>query len=102
MQKNTAQKSVGAYANGGIAEKGDLFIANEAGPELVYSGPNNSSSIMNIAQFKQAMVEAIYECSDVFQQSGESVVLNLDGAQIARSKSFKNELNRTNSGLNLR
>lgn len=95
-------KQINAYANGGIAEKGSLFVANEKGPELVYSGPNNSSSIMNISQFKQAMVEAIYECADVFQQSDGSVVLNLDGAQIARSKSFKNELNRTNAGLNLR
>lgn len=94
--------AVNAFANGGIAEKGDLFIANEAGPELVYSGHNNTSSVMNISQFKQAMVEAIYECSDVFQQGDGSVVLNLDGAQIARSKSFKNELNRTNAGLNLR
>ena len=89
------------YKNGGIAERGDLFVANEAGPELVYSGPNNSSSIMNIAQFKQAMVEAIYECSDVFQNADGDVVLRLDGAEIARSKRFKAELNRTNTGLNL-
>lgn len=101
--KNTAQKSVGVYANGGIAEKGDLFIANEAGPELVYSGPNNSSSIMNIAQFRQATVEALYEWwSDAKYDIPEGSTTYLDGAQIARSKSFKNELNRTNSGLNLR
>jgi hypothetical protein len=29
-------------------------------------------------------------------------VLNLDGAELARSKRFKSELNRTNAGLNLR
>ena len=90
------------FANGGIADKGSLFIANEKGPELVYSGHNNSSSIMNIAQFKQAMVEALYEASDVFQNESGGVVLNLDGAEIARSKRFKSELNRTNAGLNLR
>ena len=90
------------FANGGIADKGSLFIANEKGPELVYSGPNNSSSIMNIQQFKQAMVEALYEASDVFQTEQAPVVLNLDGAKIAESKRFKSELNRTNSGLNLR
>lgn len=96
------KNSISAYENGGIAEKGDLFIANESGPELVYSGQNNSSSIMNISQFKQAMVEAIYECADVFQGSEGAVVVSLDGAEIARSKRFKSELNRTNSGLNLR
>jgi hypothetical protein len=93
--------SVGVFANGGIAEQGDLFIANDKGPELVYSGPNNASSIMNISQFKQAMVEAIYECSDVFQNSDGDIVLKLDGADIARSKRFKSELNRTNAGLHL-
>ena len=94
--------AVGVFANGGIAEKGNLFIANEKGPELVYSGHNNSSSIMNIAQFKQAMVEALYEASDVFQQYDGSVELSLDGAVIARSKRFKSELNRTNPKLNLK
>ncbi len=76
------------FANGGIAKQGDLFVANDAGPELVYSGPNNSSSIMNISQFKQAMVEAIYESADVFQNQNGDIVLKLDGAEIARSKSF--------------
>lgn len=90
------------FAKGGIAEKGNLFIANERGPELVYSGPNNSSSIMNIQQFKQAMVEALYEASDVFQSQEGEVVLNLDGAEIARSKRFTNEINRKNAGINLR
>ena len=90
------------YANGGLVDSGSLFVAGEAGAELVTTMPSGQTGVTNIAQFKQAMVEAIYECSDVFQQSGESVVLNLDGAEIARSKSFKSELNRTNSGLNLR
>ena len=95
--------TIGVFANGGIAEQGDLFIANEKGPELVYSGQNNSSSIMNISQFKQAMVEAIYECSDVLQGGGNSpVILNLDGAEIARSKRFVSELNRKNSDLKIR
>ena len=93
---------IGVFGNGGIAEKGDLFIANDRGPELVYSGPNNSSSIMNIAQFKQSMVEALYEASEVFHQEQEPVILNLDGAEIARSRRLKSELNRTNAGLNLK
>lgn len=90
------------YANGGLVDSGSLFIAGEAGAELITTMPSGKTGVTNIAQFKQAMVEALYECSDIFQQTNGSVVLNLDGAQIARSKSFKNELNRTNSGLNLR
>ena len=36
------------------------------------------------------------------QSDGGDVVLNLDGAEIARSKRFVGEMNRNNSGLNLR
>lgn len=90
------------YANGGLVDSGSLFIAGEAGAELITTMPSGKTGVTNIAQFKQAMVEALYECSDIFQQTNGNVVLNLDGAEIARSKSFKNELNRTNSGLNLR
>jgi hypothetical protein len=95
--------AVGVFANGGIAEKGSLFIANEAGPELVYSGHNNASSIMNIEQFKQAQFEALTDWWDYAKNDlPDTPTFTIDGAQIARSKSFKNELNRTNAGLNLR
>lgn len=90
------------FANGGRPTQGSLFYAGEAGAELITTMPSGQTGVTNIAQFKQAMVEALYECSDIFQQPNGSVVLNLDGAEIARSKNFKNELNRTNSGLNLR
>lgn len=90
------------YANGGLVDSGSLFIAGEAGAELITTMPSGKTGVTNIAQFKQAMVEALYECSDIFQQTNGNVVLNLDGAEIARSKNFKSELNRTNSGLNLR
>lgn len=61
-----------------------------------FNGNDNSNGIKN------AMVEAIYETQDVFHQDSGEVVLNVDGAEIARSKRFKTELNRTNSELNLR
>lgn len=99
---NSAKEEVGEYALGGSPRKGDLFIANERGPELVYSGHGGSSQVANVAQFKQAMVEALYEASDVFQQYDGAVELSLDGAVIARSKRFKSELNRTNPKLNLK
>ncbi len=95
--------SIGVFANGGIAEQGDLFIANEAGPELVYSGPNNSSSIMNIAQFRQAVVEGLYEWwSDAKYDIPEPVVGGVDGASIASSRRFIDEFNRRNSGMKIR
>lgn len=95
--------SIGVFANGGIAEKGDLFVANDAGPELVYSGPNNASSIMNISQFKQAVVEGLYEWwSDAKYDLPEQSTSGFDGASVARSKSFIDEFNRRNSGMKIR
>lgn len=83
------------FANGGIPDKGSLFVAGEAGAELVHSMPNGNTGVTNISQFKQAMVEALYEASDVFQQSDGSVALFLDGALVARSKRFRQEAKRT-------
>lgn len=90
------------FEDGGVPDRGSLFIAGESGAELVHTMPSGQTGVTNIAQFKQAMVEALYEASDVFQNENGDVVLNLDGAEVARSKRFKSELNRTNSGLNLR
>ena len=63
--------------------------------------PSGQTGVTNIAQFKQAMLEALYEWGGSQSYSGD-VVLNLDGAEIARSKRFVGEMNRNNSGLNLR
>lgn len=93
---------VNMFANGGMVDSGSLFVAGEAGAELVTTMPSGQTGVTNVAQFKQAMVEAIYECADVFQQPDGSVALYLDGREVARSKNFKDELNRTNAGLNLR
>lgn len=91
------------FAEGGKPTQGTLFYAGEAGAELVTTMPSGQTGVTNIAQFRQATVEALYEWwSDAKYDIPEGSTTYLDGAQIARSKSFKNELNRTNSGLNLR
>ena len=92
---------IGLFANGGMVDSGSLFIAGEAGAELVTTMPSGQTGVTNVAQFKQAMLEALYEWSDS-QSGGGDVILNLDGAEVARSKRFVGELNRKNSGLNLR
>ena len=91
------------FANGGMVDRGSLFIAGESGAEFVTKMPSGQTGVTNVTQFKQAMVEALYECSDIFQSgNGQDVVLNLDGAEIARSKRFVSEVNRKNAGLSLR
>lgn len=94
--------TVAGYANGGIVDSGSLFIAGEAGAELVTTMPSGQTGVTNIAQFKQAMLEALYTWSANSESSNQDIVLNIDGAEIARSKRFNNEMNIRNVGLNLR
>ena len=49
------QKSVEAHANGGLATKGSLFYAGEAGPELVTQTSGGGSTIMNMKQLEDAV-----------------------------------------------
>ena len=92
---------IGVFANGGMVDTGSLFIAGESGAELVTTMPSGQTGVTNVAQFKQAMLEALYEWGGGFGDGG-SVVLNLDGAEVARSRRFTEEMNRRNAGLNLR
>lgn len=95
--------SVQLFANGGLVDSGSLFIAGESGAEFVTKMPSGQTGVTNIAQFREAQLEALstwwaYAKYDL----PDSATFNLDGAEIARSKSFKAELNRTNAGLNLK
>lgn len=98
------------FADGGIPAKGSLFIAGEAGAELIHTMPSGQTGVTNIDQFTQAMINANYQSSGLFQTLIENALnncselfeTNIDGAAVARSKSFKNEINRTNSGLNIK
>ena len=98
------------FADGGIPTQGTLFYAGEAGAEIVHTMPGGQTGVTNIEQFTQAMINANYQSAGLFQNLIESALYNcssifetnIDGASLARSKSFKNEINRTNSSLNLR
>lgn len=48
--KLAAQK----YADGGMPDKGTMFIAGEAGAEMVYNTPSGQSGVANIQQIAQA------------------------------------------------
>ena len=98
----TAPK-VDYFANGGLVKGGSLFVAGEHGnAEVVSQFSSGQTGVTNIAQFKQAMLEALFEWSSNQYGDDSSIAIYLDGAEIARSKRFKAELNRTNMELNLR
>lgn len=45
---------VGTFADGGLPDKGSMFIAGEAGAEYVYNMPNGQSGVANVQQIAQA------------------------------------------------
>ena len=99
----TVTEKITGYAEGGLPEKGSMFVAGEAGAEFVTTMPGGQTGVTNIAQFKQAMLEALYawwESAKFDLPDGGSFYL--DGADIANSKRFISAMNRKNSGLNLK
>lgn len=94
------------FASGGVAEAGTMFIAGEAGSEMVWNNSNGSSSILNVQQFTQAMVNAIYATNipTLIENAGGDIYLDTDkvGTKLGQSRTLKQQLNRTNPNLNLR
>lgn len=52
-------QSIAEYAEGGMPDKGTLFVAGEAGAEMVYNTPSGQSGVANIQQIQQAMYGAM-------------------------------------------
>lgn len=78
--------SVEWYAQGGFPNMGDLFIANEAGPEMVGT-IGGHTAVANNDQIVEAIRGGVYEAvSAAMSQSGGNntpVSIYLDGKQIA-------------------
>lgn len=53
-QKDVDNIEVPKYADGGMPDKGSMFIAGEAGAEMVYNNSNGQSGVANIQQIAQA------------------------------------------------
>ena len=84
-----------AYADGGMFEgAGTMYaIAGESGAEVVAQG-SAGTGVLNVSQFKQAMVEALYEYGAARGQL-DDISVNMDGNSVGRavaaSGGFKNE-----------
>ena len=80
--------SVEWYAQGGFPNMGDLFIANEAGPEMVGT-IGGHTAVANNDQIVEGIRQGVYEAvSAAMSQSGGNntpVNIYLDGKQIATS-----------------
>ena len=72
------------FAEGGIPEYGSLFIAREAGAELV-GGFGNQTGVMNNDQIVESVSQGVYEAVLAALGRGSSVIENkiyLDGKQL--------------------
>lgn len=98
----TWKLDIGSFATGGELT-GELWQMNEYGkPEMLFNSRNTgNTSVINQAQLGEAFMQAILN-SGLIEAIRESGNLYLDGKEVAQSKTFKREINRTNPQLNIR
>lgn len=89
----------GWWAQGGFPSTGSLFIANEAGPEMVGT-MNGRTAVANNDQIVAGISQGVYEAvRDAMGEGNQAVNVYLDGKQISGSvvKNINSETRRTGS-----
>lgn len=76
------------FADGGLPDKGTMFVAGEAGAEMVYNMPSGQSGVANIKQIEQAMFNALQRHS---ASGSEPIVIQayLDGEKVYENTTTK-------------
>lgn len=85
IYKNGRWSPVQAFAGGGLPNQGQLFVAREAGPELVGRLPGGGTAVMNNNQIVgsvsagvyQAVMAAMSQVMSQSQGSGTSPIINV-------------------------
>ena len=85
MVNNAGKQGIDAYKNGGLPDKGTMFLAGEAGAEIVYNNPNGQSGVVNVAQIKQAMYQALVEYGRTSGGNDRPIEVYLDGEKVYES-----------------
>ena len=73
------------FANGGLATKGSLFYAGEAGPELVTQTSGGGSTIMNMKQLEDAVARGGIRAIGAFyneQEDNDETNVYVDGQRL--------------------
>ena len=79
-------KSTGKFANGGFPTTGQLFIANEAGPEMVGSMGGRTTVANNdqiVEGIRQGVYDAMIAALSTQKQDGGAVKVYLDGKELS-------------------
>ena len=84
---NLRRINIPRLADGGYVPDGDIFMANEAGPELVGT-IGRRTAVANTMQIAEAMKQAAYEgmAQALKEQGGKTnyVVLEIDGEKVTK------------------
>lgn len=90
-----AKKQINNYASGGFPDYGSLFIANEAGPELVGT-LGGRTAVVNNSQIENALYNAMRSAiseGQMSQQGGDiRVTLEVDGEVLAEVVERQNRI----------
>ena len=72
------------FGDGGLPDKGTMFIAGEAGAEMLYNMPSGQSGVANIEQIQQAMYGAMVAYGKTQGNGGGSqpVDVYIDGEKV--------------------
>ena len=82
-KNNISNMDVPKYAHGGLATKGSLFYAGEAGPELVTQTSGGGSTIMNMKQLEDAVARGMIRGAAATQGSeGQQITVNVSGRNL--------------------
>lgn len=75
-----------AYANGGLPDAGQMFVAREAGPEMVGT-IGGHTAVMNNDQIVASVSAGVYQAvvSAMGGQSDRPIVLNINGKEFAKA-----------------
>ena len=76
---------IGKFANGGLATKGSLFYAGEAGPELVTQTSGGGSTIMNMKQLEDAVARGFirgFASTDNGYEETDTTEVYVDGQRL--------------------
>ena len=73
------------FAEGGLPDRGSLFVAGEAGAEMVYNMPSGQSGVANIQQIKSAFYQALVEYGRTQNGDDRPIEVYLDGEKVYES-----------------
>ena len=89
VYKNGRWQDVTRYANGGTPKSGQMFIANEAGPEMVGT-LNGSTAVVNNDQIVNSIADGVFRAASAAFGSGQrepvnDITIKIDSETIYRA-----------------